>query len=286
MLPTVPKAVLDEAISRAQCTFGVPAPLRFRQSFSKALWFGCPADVLHDIENERKATKAMETGSLVDQIVTGERNYHTIRADSFRTKVAQQERDAARERGQVPVLVKDLEAAEETAGLVRSELLTWGIDLDAPGTHVQRELEWTGLDGVPSRGKPDVFLESGGRAITIDLKIGDRVSPEDLERQAWSLCWDVQGATYPEGVCQAMGWKPGEHWIVRGSTRGARCITVCPFDSEMLEMGERRLAWCRRLFARCVETNDWPEHKSRPLVPHGWMVAALERRLAEEGAER
>lgn len=274
--------------------------MRFRQSYAKTLWYGCPADLLWEIENERAVTKAMETGSLVDQMVFGGRNYHVINArvaikkekgqpqrykeaTDLRGTEAKEQAEAARARGQIPCFQHEAEAAERTAGLVRAELNLMGIDLSSPDVFCQRELEWSSPGGFPCRGTPDVFFVRDGRAYTVDLKIGQQAAPDDLERLVWSMCWDVQGATYQEGVCAVMGCKPGEHWLVRGTTKGAKVVTKCPLDDEFMEMGRDRLDWCRNVFRWCVEHDEWPEYDARPLVPQAWMKGIVERRLSERG---
>ena len=245
--------------------------IRFHQSFAKTLLNGCPAELLHQLENGgRKATREMDRGSLVDQMVFGGRNYHTIDADSYRTKAAQQERKAAELRGQIPLLSGDVASLEEAAGRVKAELRMRGVDLDECTT--QRTYIWTAQDGVECEGTPDIVCPNG---TTIDLKCGKQASPDFLARQAWEMCWDVQGAAYQEATDGN-----GEHWIVRCGLGDPLLLTVCKMSPYYMEIGRERLAYAKRLWAACIETNDWPEWPDTVIDPPNWGVSQwIEGRL-------
>lgn len=239
--------------------------MRFHQSYAKTLLNGCPAQLLHELDgNRRKATRAMDRGSLVDQMLFGERNFHTVDAKDWRTKVAQQERDAAIERGQIPMLAKEADELETAAGLVRSELLMRGVDLAECIT--QRTYQWTGEDGVECEGTPDIVCPNG---TTIDLKCGPQASPDSITKQAWDMCWDVQGAAYQEAVKGN-----GEHWIIRaGISAEPLLVTVCKLSPYFMEIGRQRLAHTRSIWANCLESNEWPEWPDTVIDPPNFAVS-------------
>jgi hypothetical protein len=251
---------------------------RFHQSYAKTLLTGCPAELQWQLEEEaRTPSRAMESGSLVDQLLLGGSQFHTVSANDWRTKAAKEQRDKARERGFIPVLAKDLGALETTAGRVRSRLLEHGIDLSQ--TMNQQTLAWT-TEGVDCEGTPDIILHAPTRhvIVTADLKVGEKCSPGDLDRQVYDMCWDVQGAAYGEAAlslltAESEGMRH-EHWIIRAQDKGPWCVTICPLSEAYLELGRRRLRRARAIWRRCLDTGDWPEYESRLLIPPAWALAA------------
>lgn len=249
--------------------------LRFHQSYAKTLLFGCPAELQWELEEERrKPTRTMEKGTVVDQFLLGGLTYHTVQARDWRTKAAKQERDAARERGQVPMLEHEIGDLEETAGLVRSRLLEHGLDLTT--TVNQQVVTWIAPDGTFCEGTPDIMFATPMGVVTCDLKVGERCAPDFLDDQVYKMCWDIQGAAYGEA---ARAWfdvpdAAHEHWIIRASPKLPHCITICPLSEQYMTMGQRRLIQARAIWRECLETNDWPEYESRPLSPRHWHLVA------------
>lgn len=251
---------------------------RLRQSTAKVLVMECPAIGYHQyMQEQREPTRAMEKGTLVDQLVFGGLNFHTIDAKDYRTKKAQEERDGARERGQVPVLAGELDEAKQLAGLIKSRLLDEGIDLGK--CLKQHYIEWTTLDGCPAAGTPDLVLIGDGTVQTIDLKVGHTANPDRLEQHLYDQGWHIQGAAYQEAYgfqlgCSRQngkdyGWRmPGQHWLVCAEAKsGANCITVAPLSPAYIELGMNAWKRAQKIWQHGWATNEWPEYKSRPLMP-------------------
>ncbi len=206
---------------------------RLHQSLAKVLVQDCPAvgKAQYDAES-RAPSRAMERGTLVDQLVFGGANFHVIDAADYRTKAAQQARDAARESGMVPVLEHEFEPARHLAGIIKSKLLMEGIELEK--CDKQRTIQWnTAYLDCPAEGTPDLIC---GRD-TIDLKVGHTADPNRLEHHLYDMGWHIQGAAYQEAVGQG-----GRHWLVCAETKsGANCVSVCQLSPAYLEIGLR--AW-------------------------------------------
>jgi hypothetical protein len=243
---------------------------RLRQSMAKVLVQECPAiaKAVYDGE-QRTPSRAMEKGTLVDQLVFGGSNFHVIDADSYRTKKAQEERDTARENGMVPVLADEFEPARRLAGSIKSRLMMEGIDLEQ--CEKQRTLQWTSAEGVECEGTPDLFIMQG--QITIDLKCGHTANPDKLEQHLYDMGWHIQGAAYQEAVWQWVGGQPncqggGRHYLVCAETKsGADCITIAPLSPAYIDLGMRAWRRAQAIWVRCWTTNEWPEYTSRPLQP-------------------
>lgn len=235
---------------------------RLRQSMAKVLVQECPAIAKAVYDGEQRApSRAMEKGTLVDQLVFGGSNFHVIDADSYRTKKAQEERDTARENGMVPVLADEFEPARKLAGNIKSRLLMEGIDLGA--CEKQKTLQWTSAEGVECEGTPDLFIG----ANTVDLKCGHTANPDKLEQHLYEMGWHIQGAAYQEAVRSDSG-PGGRHYLVCAETKsGADCITIAPLSPAYIELGMRAWRRAQHIWVQCWTTNEWPEYTARPLQP-------------------
>ena len=246
---------------------------------AKVLVQECPAiaKAMYDAE-ARKPSRAMEKGTLVDQLVFGGSNFHVIDADSYRTKKAQEERDTARENGMVPVLADEFEPARKLAGNIKSRLMMEGIDLEK--CEKQKTIQWTSAEGVECEGTPDLFMFQG--LTTIDLKVGHTANPDRLEQHLYDQGWHIQGAAYQEAVLSEYqkaiasgipsGWEVaaghGRHYLVCAETKsGADCITIAPLSPAYIELGMRAWRRAQAIWVQCWTTNEWPEYTSRPLQP-------------------
>jgi len=243
---------------------------RLHQSDAKNLVMECPAiaKAIYDQE-QRRPSRAMERGTLVDQLVFGGANFHVIDADSYRTKKAQTERDEARESGMVPVLAEEFEPARRLAGAIRARMLGEGLDLEQ--CEKQKTLQWTSAEGVECEGTPDLFIMQG--QITIDLKVEHTANPDKLEQHVYEMGYHIQGAAYQEAVWQWGGGQPnclggGRHYLVCAETKsGADCITIAPLSPAYIDLGMRSWRRAQAIWVQCWTTNEWPEYTSRPLQP-------------------
>lgn len=279
------------------------AELELRQSMSKSLLGpGCPADILKGF----KPTAAMESGTLVDQILFGGDDYvclgsvemksgprkgQRVEPEDWTSADAKAFRKAMRADGKVPVLPKELREANAAAESALACLEEAGIDLGICLT--QLELHWTDWKiPVKKRGTldilwqvppPDEGVESPGWYV-IDLKRSTRVDAEFLESQVWKMKWDVQAAAYEEGVRAADrecdgGLVKGEylgHMILAVEQKGDEPqATLNLLSGVYLACGRERWMRCGEVFQQCQETGVWPGHKGRTLEPPRYAVTSL-----------
>ncbi len=243
---------------------------RLHQSIAKVLIQECPAAALAVFEEERRRpSRAMERGTLVDQLVFGGADFHIIDAiyksgkrkgqpvDNMAGGNASEQAEAARERGQVPCLPHEYEAAKRRAGRIKARLLEEGIDLSK--CQMQQEVEWIGSTGCPCAGKPD--LVTG--LVTVDLKDGYSANPDKIDHHVFEMGYHIQGAAYQEAV----GGK-GQHFLVCSEYKsGADMVSVLPFSIQTLYMGREDWVEAQLIWMKCWETNTWPEYTQRPICP-------------------
>jgi hypothetical protein len=236
--------------------------MRLRQSIAKVLVKQSPADALRQIEQEnRRPTRAMQRGSLIDQLVFGQANYQVCDARyksgprkgelcvDWTASAAAEQREEILSRGQLPVLESELSGATARAGRIRAELLTRGFDIASAVR--QQTVEWTTRLGVAAEGTPDVVFHNGD---TLDLKDSDIAHPRALAMQIHKMEWDLQRAAYQETAGSR-----GKHWICV-SNPATLNVLIAPLDEVYLEIGKRDWEAAQKIWQECLASGHWPEH--------------------------
>lgn len=251
-----------------------PAPLpAFRQSLAKRLIESCPAELKHYLENGGDPpSKGMSLGTVVHQLVLGGCKFEEVSADNYRTKAAQEHRDAILARGYAPLLSKELEPLRSLASNIKRTIEEF-FDCKMSDLECEVEHRWNHDLGdgrlLHCLGTPDAVLR-GDEDIVIDLKVGEEPNPDVWDSKVGSMCYDVQAAAYHEALGSHFGH---QHYIVAAQMGGAGLVSVLPLDSAYMQIGQDRWDTACKTFAGCVETDKWPAYKARPITPPGWMLA-------------
>jgi hypothetical protein len=260
--------------------------MRFRQSYAKTLLEYCPAVLKKRIDSERKQTKAMAAGSLVDYVLFGrtdrfevvDARYKTgarqgCPAEDWQCGEAREQADEIRSRGLLPVLECELDAAEAEAAPVRRRLDRMRDELNGDLLE-QPHMTWTSELGVECEGTPDVVLlehvQGTAWVTVIDIKRTDQRMSK-LARQVHAMGWDVQAWAYREGViCSEMGM--GHEAVYRGhiilSVDPAGETEPCarPLEPMYLEIGRRRWERAQTIWRQCLDTDSWPGYEEKPIA--------------------
>lgn len=274
---------------------------RLRQSIAKDLVTKSPEHVRQLLEGEmtRKASKAMQRGSLVDQLVFGGAAYQVVDAtyksgprkgqqcaDWLATEAVKQKHEILA-RGQLPVLQSELDKAQTIAGRVKSILLE--ANFAPERCRSQHTLQWVSALGVECEGTPDFYHvlssrdagrgpdELGNtppvRVDTFDLKVVESCNPDYLDKHVADMGWDIQGAAYQEAV--HANWSTvqqrGMHWILAIEAESLVAV-LCPLSEAYLEFGKMRWERAQHVWRACIESNTWPGYKSRYLVPPNYLI--------------
>lgn len=232
---------------------------------------------------KRKATNAMNNGSLSHALLLGKgKDIEVIDASDYRTKAAQQARDAASEAGKIPVLADAYEEAREASDTIRQRFAEKGIVLDGAS---ELSAFWTErlLDGteVQCRG----MLDHMTLPRIVDVKSTKSAKPDACRRSIETYGYAIQHAAYVSAV---------EH--IRPDLAGrvdfifAFYETEPPFDvvpvrlsGAFRQLGER--AWKRAVetWERCLRTAKWPGYVSGviELEPSPWTLTRdMEKQIA------
>lgn len=189
-----------------------------------------------------------------------------VKADDWKTKKAQAERDAAWARGAVPILTKQASQVEAMAAALRRHTLA--SRLLAPGTvlYEQTIVWYDPVTGVWCRLMSDAIraVDSNGVRIVIDFKTRAGKGVAGIDRELFNLGYFGQGAWYVEGV-QAMedlGELPpaAETWFVlilqeKDPPHAVACVPLHPDDLAAYADQHRDM---RRLYAECKAADHWP----------------------------
>jgi hypothetical protein len=282
-------------------------PIRFRQSYAKTLLHDCPALLRLQMVNEgRKATKAMNAGSLLDYLVFGQSDRYELVDARYRSgprdgqpctdwtgKEAREARAEVEQRGLLPVLAQEVENLTPTADAIRARIVKLAREMagsrGAAEILYQPAMEWTSALGVDCAGTPDVVVVvnlpdlRGGpdllKVCTIDVKHTAALGKGKFERQIADMCWDVQAAAYREGSAKWVESERGkpafhlDHVILATSSIAVGLPPVARLLAPaFLSGGHRRWEKAQREWRFCVETDEWAGYDEEPAEPSFYYV--------------
>lgn len=279
-------------------------PPLFRQSFAKTLLTDCPALLRRQMVSEgRKASKAMNAGSLLDYLVFEQSGRYEIVDARYRSgprqgepctdwmgKDAQVSRDDILARGLLPVLEAEVQALRPTADAIVARIRELARDMAGGYTFellYQPHMTWTTELGVESEGTPDVLVVVEMRDLfkvcSIDVKHTGFLPQKRMAAQVFNMGWDVQGAAYREGSrlwIESERCTPAlhmDHVILASSSLALGLPPVARRLSPIyLEIGKRRWEKAQRCWQQCLATGEWPGYSEDELQPSHFHVRTLE----------
>lgn len=193
-----------------------------------------------------------DLGSVVHALILGVGDYEVIEHDSWRTKAAQAEREAARAEGRAPILSKDYAAAQDMADAVMSNALAAGILSEGrPEVSAWAEDPET---GVVMRGRIDWLRDNA----IVDIKTSAKpVDPMSWERTAWDLRYGLQAWWYSRVL--ELNDEPERPFLwVALSKEAPHEVYVHQASGELLDRGREDAEEALRTYADALLTGHWP----------------------------
>lgn len=267
-----------------------PAP-SLSASIAKLLVDRSPAHA-HDAHprlgrSPRESTDAQEAGTLAHAILLGtSRSVCVIDADNYRSKAAQEQRDAAAAAGAIPVLRLVLDAAHREAESMRAALADAGVSLDGQSelSAVWVEHAYDGTE-VWCRSRLD-HLRADGCSI-VDLKRALSAHPLACQRRMHGYAYDIQHAAYVSAVehlrPELAGRVAMQFAFLEPLPSGRVVVTVVRPTGTMRELGQRRWKRAVDLWAKCLGSGKWPGYTDGPIDVEAapWALAAdMDQQLA------
>lgn len=232
----------------------------FSQTAAKTVITRSPA---HARAGYRKApTQRMERGDVTHKLLLGKgKDFVVIEHGDYKTKLAQQKRDEAREQGLVPILAHQIETAALAAESIRVQLADREIILDGLSEQAITWTEQTEHGPVVCKGLFDhVWLDRG---IILDIKTTENAAPSAVERTAENMGYAIQAAAYTralEALNPDFAGRVGFAFAFCETDEEPYAVNVCEPDGVFLELGKQR--WLRAVatWARCLKDNHWPSY--------------------------
>jgi hypothetical protein len=210
-----------------------------------------------------------------------------IKADNYRTKSAQELRDAARAAGRMPVLECRHAELLEAAKHVRANFSDLGIVF---GDEHELAIEWSeeSVQGpVLCRGRPD-NLHRGYSSNDLqfdhtiwDLKKIKSADDDTCIRHIYEYGYDIQRAAYVSAVSKLLGCSPDavDFVLVFAEIEPPYAVNPIQLDDSFIIMGERRWSRARDLWQHCLINDQWPSYtkKIHTLEAPTWAITKEER---------
>jgi hypothetical protein len=239
---------------------------------------------------ERTDKTAFDLGTTVHQLLL---EGHTdsivaIDADNYRTKAAQEERDAAYAAGRTPMLVKELPRVQAMVEAVTSQLARHEADppLFKDGK-AEQTLMWEEDGGVVCRARID-WIRDDLTAVD-DLKsVGRSADPDSCVRAIATHGYDLKAAFYLRGLWETLEGAPPPafRWCFV-ETDPPYALSVIAPSAAMLELGRKKCDYAINLWRRCLDRDEWPGYTTKVAYAEtpAWDEAKwLEKELREEMA--
>jgi hypothetical protein len=231
-----------------------------------------------------KATKAMDTGSLVHALLSGNTDEFEVGAyDSFRSNAAKEWRAGVEAQGKLAVLEAHLEAALPAANAIRKAVGEGCSPDQNPFLQGRPEVSavWRAEAGCWCRARLDNLILVDPYATIHDWKTTEDASPGRLERHVVDMGYHVQAAFYKMAV-EALrpdfqGRVSFVFYFVEMPT-----LSVVPMvlSEGFMHLGARIVGRAIERFSHCLQTGVWPGYcpdgRAVELAPQDWYVRKME----------
>lgn len=211
-------------------------------------------------EGEKKFDIGQAAHSL---LLEGLDNVAVIEAEDWRTKMAKEKRDEAREQGKFPLLLYQYEevkimvesAHRQIFACTELGIADLQLDGDSELSYIWQEEEtWL-------RVRPDWVSQD--HKLIFDYKTtGISVNPSELARHIVNMAYDVQDSLYSRGVKAVHGVDPKFIFIFQEIEKPYFCSFI-GLPPEFMEMGKQKVEYGIFLWQECMSRNEWPPYPNR-----------------------
>lgn len=210
---------------------------------------------------EQPQSAAFDFGKVAHHLIIGDGDTYTVSPfDSFRTNEAKAWKAEQEAAGVVVISELDLNRAKAMAKAVKDH--PWAGSLFTDGKPEQ-SLFWTDAEtGVHCRARFDWLrnVVEGRRLIIPDYKTSRSAHPDKFARSAADYGYHQQAAHYIDGA-KALGLDPDPVFVFVVQEKTAPyVVSVIELDEHAVEMGRDLNRVALRTYARCLETDVWPDY--------------------------
>lgn len=188
----------------------------------------------------------------------------TIKAGNYRTKAAQDARDAAYAEDKVPLLTYEYEQVEAMAAALLKHPVA--SRLFAPGSgKPEQSLFWIDeRTGIWRRARPDWLPDPvpGRRMIVPDYKSCTAADLESLSKAVFNFGYHQQDPWYTDGI-KALGLADDPAFVFVAQEKTAPyLITIFELDEMAKTIGRALNRDALDSYQQCTATDEWPPYNS------------------------
>lgn len=214
----------------------------------------CPAMYAYEREHPPAPKREYEIGACAhDALLERGPGVTVIEADSYRTKAAQEERDAVRAAGRIPVLPHEWDEVQAMVAAVRAHPLAGALFTQG---RAEETLIWRDeRTGIWCRAMVDWLRPD----MLVDLKTAESADPEHFRKSAADYGYDIQAWHYPDGA-RAVGLGALPMFFVVVEKKPPHLVSVVTLDAEYQRQGELLMRRAREIWRDCTEAGVWPAY--------------------------
>jgi hypothetical protein len=227
----------------------------------------CPARFAYDRAHPPQPTHAMEIGTAAHKLVLGiGAQLVIIDAKDYRTKAAQETRDAARAAGKVPLLPGEYAQAQAMADAVRAHPVAAAL-FNPDGGAPERSLFWQDPQtGVWLRSRLDWLPHQvrawGQRMVITDLKSAAAADKASVTKAMQNYGYFQQAPFYSDGV-RVLGLDDDPAFVfVFVESAPPHLVSVVQLDDDAMAAGRARNRIAIERYRDCMEAGVWPGYSS------------------------
>lgn len=131
------------------------------------------------------------------------------------------------------------------------------------------------VDGVPCRARFDALSEETKNGVyAADLKSTDDATKSGFERSVSKFGYFVQEAHYRDVYRAAVGKPVDKFFIIAAEKSAPYEVAVFQIEPFWVDMGHKKAARAREIFAECTATGAWPGYTTglQELTAPAWSV--------------
>jgi len=194
-------------------------------------------------------------------LLQGEDVVTVIEAENYKTKAAQEARDAARAAGKVPLLPDQAAEVKAMVNSARAQLQRHPDGRDAFTGTPEVTLACQDAEfGFWCRIRCDDF--TAGRMVLFDYKTTTDASPDAWARRAFDHSLHVQEAFYARIIRQLTGTYPKFRFVVQ-EVKPPYALIVYEFDPQARAIAEARVYEGMRRWHWCLNNDRWGGYVAR-----------------------
>lgn len=262
MTPISRPGVYDLSMAEYRRPDNVDGTLSLSASDAIILATDTPAHLKTSWEAERKSNRKADLGTVIHTLalepLRSASEVMIIDAADFKTKKAQELRDAATASGKTPILTADY-------ALAKDAVRTLFEHEDAgPLLSGQAERSYFALDahtGIYLKARPDIVTE---RYVVADIKSVGSVRSSFIRRRIYENGegWFMQAPFHLDVVTRVLGHPPADYLWICVEQKPPHAVKVFRPMRSTMEAGARKCADAIATFARCVKAGQWPAYAS------------------------